>query len=360
MTTTHEPETLDPQRIEEFAARMFGTFSAGVLTLMIDLAHRTGLFAALADGPATSEELAHRGGLVERYARECLGALVTGGVVDYEPATRRYTMPAEHAACLAGEGSLNVAPMSAFTTLLAHHVAEVARVSKEGGGVPYERYQPDFTAIMDDASRGGFDGQLIDGLLPLVDGLSDRLRAGIAVADIGCGTGHAINLMAAAYPASTFVGYDLLEESLRRGGDEAARLGLTNVRFESCDVAALPPDVRFDAVLAFDAIHDQVDPAAVLRAIRRVLPDGGVFVMVDINASSRLENNMDHPIGPFLYGVSTLHCMTVSLAGGGAGLGAMWGRELALTMLDDAGFGPVTVHDVPDDPFNLLYVAYAR
>ena len=228
---------------------------------------------------------------------------------------------------------------------------------RDGGGVPYERFRPAFTDVMDAAGRGAFDGQLLTGVLPLTGDLPTRLAEGIRVADVGCGTGHALNLMARAYPASMFVGYDFNDEALDRGRDEAAEYGLSNVSLVQQDVAGLPSSPRFDAIFAFDAIHDQADPAGVLSRIRAALAEQGVFVMMDIKASSLLERNMGNPLAPMLYATSTLHCLTVSLAYGGAGLGTVWGEELARQMLSDAGFIDVKVHDVPDDPLNSLYVA---
>lgn len=345
--------TLD-DRIEQFAGTLLATYTAGVTTLMIDLAGRTGLLDVLAAGPGTSAELAERAGLTERYVRECLGALATAGIVEYGSGT--FTLPPAHAACLTGEGSTNIAPMARVCTLLAPHVPAVARAFREGGGVPYEAFRPDFTDVMDGMSRGLMEGQLIDGIVPLVAGLPERLAAGARVADIGCGTGHSTNLLARAFPRSTFSGYDISVEAVERARAEARDWGLTNVRFDVVDVVALPED-GLDAVFAFDVIHDQVDPAGVLAAVRRALRTDGVFVMMDVKAASRLEDNIGNPLAPLLYGVSTLHCMTVSLAHGGAGLGTMWGRELACAMLADAGLGDVTVHDVPDDPLDSLYVA---
>jgi SAM-dependent methyltransferase len=349
---------LDETRIGAFAERLFSTYTEAMVTLMIDLGDRTGLLEALAAGDGTSTELAERAGLTERYVRECLGALVTAGIVEYSPAERRYSLPAEHAACLTGAGSLNLAPMSRLTALLAVHVPAVARAFHEGGGVPYDAFRPEFTDFMDAGSRGYLDGQLLDGVLPLAGDLPARLRRGIRVADIGCGTGHAVNLLARAFPASQFTGYDLAADAIDRARDEAARWGLSNASFAVLDVAALPADPPFGAVFAFDAIHDQADPAAVLRRVHDALEPGGVFVMFDTNAASALEDNIGNPFAPFLYAVSTLHCMTVSLAGGGAGLGTAWGRELAQAMLAEAGFTGVTVHEVPDDPINSLHVAY--
>ncbi|MPY77582.1 MAG: methyltransferase domain-containing protein [Actinophytocola sp.] len=355
MTTTPEL-SIDQTAVDDFAERLFGDYTSGMVTLMIDIGHRTGLFDAAAAGPATSAELADRAGLTERYVREWLGAITTAGITSYDPLTRTYTLPAEHAACLTGGGSTNVAPVSLIVGHLATHIDEVATAFRDGGGVPYEKFRPGFTDVMDGISRGGFDGQLIDGILPLTGDLPDRLRSGIRVADIGCGTGHALTLLAEAFPASTFVGYDIATDAIERARAEAADAGLTNVTFEVCDVAKLPDDARFDAVFAFDAIHDQADPEGVLRGVHDALVPGGTFVALDIKASSHLENNVGNPLAPFLYGVSTLHCMTVSLALGGAGLGTVWGEELARQMFADAGFEVVSVNDVPDDPVNVLYV----
>ena len=348
---------LDEARVERFAERLFGTYTESFVTLMLDLAHRTGLLETLGAGPGTSQELAERAGLTERYVRECLGALVTARIVDYAPDRRRYALPAEHAVCLTGPGSLNLAPFAQLTSLLARHVPGVATAFRDGGGVSYREFRPEFTTVMDALNRGLMDGQLVDGILPLAGDLTERLASGIRVADVGCGTGHAVNLLARAFPRSTFVGYDLADDAVAAAREEAASWGLANAAFEVVDVAALPADPPFAAITAFDAIHDQVDPAGVLRRIRAALAPGGVFVMMDVKGASALEDNIGNPFAPWVYGVSTLHCMTVSLAEGGAGLGTMWGEQLARHMLADAGFAVVEVHDVPDDPMNSLYVA---
>jgi SAM-dependent methyltransferase len=346
----------DEAGVEAFAEQLFGLYTGGMLTLMIDLGHRTGAFEALAQGPATSQELAERADLSERYVREWLGALVTGGVVLYDPVTRSYALPPEHAVCLTGQGSLNLAPMAQVASLLAKHVDGVARAFTEGGGVPYEEFRPEFTDVMDGMSRGLFDGQLLEGIVPLT-GLHDRLTEGVRVADIGCGTGHSTNLLARAYPASTFVGIDLAGDALERARREGAEQGLGNVSFDQVDLARLPAEPAYDAVFAFDVIHDQADPVTVLDRVHAALVDGGAFVMMDTRASSNLEDNVGNPLAPLLYGVSTLHCMTVSLARDGAGLGTVWGEQLARRMLADAGFEQVEVHEVPDDPMDSLFVA---
>jgi SAM-dependent methyltransferase len=362
-TLTHDepagttPGPVDEARVEAFAGRLLELFTGGLLTCLVDIGQRTGLFAAAAAGPATGAELAARAELQERYVREWLGAMVTGGIVDHDPASGTYRLPAEHAACLTGRGSANLAPYSRIATHLAKHVDGVARAFQEGGGVPYAEFRPEFTDVMDALGRGTFDELLLDAYLPLVPGLPERLAVGARVADVGCGTGHALVLMAGAYPASRFVGYDLAEDAIARARSEAAAAGLANVRFEVRDAARLTVEEPFDVVFVFDAIHDQAAPAAVLERIHAMLVPGGRFVMVEPRASSNLEDNLTNPLAPFLYSVSTLHCLTVSLAYGGAGLGTVWGEQLALAMLAEAGFGDVALHEAPGDPINAVFVA---
>lgn len=348
-------ELPDRKRVQEFARKLFGFYTSGVLTLMIDLGHRTGLFEMLAKGPGTSTEIADRAGLTERYVREWLGAMTTGGVVEYDPASRRYTLPSEHAACLTGTSSRNLGAGSQVLPLLAKHVGAVARCFREGGGVSYAEFRPDFTAYQDAAWRLLYDGLLVKSWLPLAPPVPERLTTGIRVVDIGCGTGHAVNLMAHAYPASSFVGYDLSAEAIERARAEARTMGLANARFEVLDATKLPSEPKFDLITTFDAIHDQRDPTNALARIAAALAPDGVYLMMEPRASSNLEENVGNPFAPYLYGVSVLHCMTVSLAEGGAGLGTAWGEQIARRMLAAAGFGSVTVVEAPG-PQNNLYV----
>jgi SAM-dependent methyltransferase len=353
MSTTEV--AVDPAKVEEFAGRLMSVFTGSMLSYMIDLGHRTGLFSAAAQGPATSEELADRASLTERYVREWLGAMVTGGIVDYDPTTTTYSLPPERAACLT-EGPTNMAPWAGMNTHLGKHVHQVARVFREGGGVPYAEYRPEFTDVMDALGRDVFDGLLIDAHLPLVPGLVEQLRAGARAADVCCGTGHALVLMAREFPASTFVGYDLDEGAIARARAEAGGAGLTNVSFEVRDAARLDVDEPFNAIFVWDAIHDQVDPAAVLGRINAALVDGGQFVMTEPRGADRLEDNIANPMAPILFACSTLHCLTVSLAHGGAGIGTVFGEQLARQMLTAAGFVDIQLHPAPGDPVNAVYV----
>jgi SAM-dependent methyltransferase len=350
-------DELDRKRVQEFARKLFGHYTSGLLTLMVDIGHKTGLFEALARGPATSRELAERAGLDERYVREWLGAVATGGVVDYDPASGQFTLPPEHAVCLTGTSSRNLAANSQVLAMLAQRLERVARCFRAGGGVSYAEFYPDFTAYQDVSWRLLYDGLLIKGFLPVAKGLPERLRAGIRVADIGCGTGHAINVMAREYPASTFVGYDIGRDAIARAQGEAREYGLGNARFEVLDVTWLPAEPKFELITSFDAIHDQRDPATTLRRIAEALAPTGIYLMLEPRAATRLEENVGNPFAPFLYGISVLHCMTVSLAEGGTGLGTAWGEEKARQMLADAGFATVEVFEAPG-PQNSIYICH--
>jgi SAM-dependent methyltransferase len=138
---------------------------------------------------------------------------------------------------------------------------------------------------------------------------------------------------------------------------EAGGKDLTNVRFEKRDAARLGETARFDLITTFDAVHDQARPDLVLAGIARALRPGGVYLCVDISASSKLPENLDHPLGPFLYTISCMHCMTVSLAEGGMGLGTMWGEQTARKMLSDAGFTSIEAVHVDGDIVNTYFIA---
>ena len=347
---------VDPGEVEAFLGRLTSIYAGSMLSYMIDIGHRTGLFTAAAAAPATSEALAERAGLTERYVREWLGAMVTGGIVDYDAPARTYYLRPARAACLT-EGPTNLAPMALLGTHLGKHVHQVARAFREGGGVPYAEYRPEFTDVMDGVSRIVYDAMLLDAYLPLVPGLAERLAAGARVADVACGTGHALVVLARAFPASTFVGYDLDDGAIARARAEAGGAGLSNVRFVVCDAARLEADEPFDAVFVFDAVHDQVDPGGVLARINAALAPRGWFVMKEPHAADALEDNVGNPWAPILYSVSTLHCMTVSLAHGGAGIGTMFGEQLARRMLADAEFVDIQVHPAPGDPGDAVYVS---
>ena len=304
-----------------------------------------------------AEELAASAELDERYVREWLGAMVAARIVHYDVETSSYELPDEHAAFLTRSSTPNnMAVLAQFIPVLANVEDQILTCFEQGGGVPYESY-PRFHEVMAEHSDQTVVSLLIEAVLPLVPGLGEQLTAGIDVLDVGCGRGRALQRMAQQYPASRFVGIDLCADAVEAGNAEAAQLELSNLRFEVSDAASV--DGTYDFITAFDAIHDQAAPADVLLAVRCALRTGGTFLMQDIRASSHVHKNLDHPAGPLLYALSCMHCMSVSLSQGGAGLGAVWGEELATEMLQRAGFGQVEVRRLPHDVQNNYYVAQA-
>ena len=351
-------QNVDQAKSDAFAHNMLVMLNHAALSLMLSIGQKTRLFDTMSCMvPSTSEQIASAAGLHERYVREWLAALVTGRIIEYDAVQGTYRLPAEHAAWLTREAGINnLAFQAQYIVMLASVQAEIVECFSRGGGVSYASF-PDFQRLMAEESKQVVDSSLLQVTLPLIPGLTERLQAGIDVADIGCGSGHALNLMARAFPRSRFAGYDFSQEGIAAAQEEARRLRLANTHFEVRDVSRLDAPGHYDFITAFDAIHDQTRPAEVLEAIAKALRPGGVFLMVDIRASSLLEENMEHPLAPFLYTISCNHCMTVSLAGDGAGLGTMWGEQVACQMLRDAGFTDVEVKHVEDDVMNSFYIA---
>jgi 2-polyprenyl-3-methyl-5-hydroxy-6-metoxy-1,4-benzoquinol methylase len=356
MTTEAAPK-IDQAKAMAFAGQVIGMYNGACLGLLTSIGHQTGLFDKMAElPPSTSDQIAQAAALNERYVREWLGAMTTGRVVEYDPSNKTYVLPPEHAASLtraAGPG--NLAAMAMFFSEMGLVELKVIDAFRNGGGVPYSAY-PRFQELMAHESGQVFDATLINVTLPLVPGLVDKLKAGIDVADVGCGSGHAINLMARAFPNSRFTGYDFSDEGVAAGKKEAKEAGLSNATFEVQDASTLDAKERFDLITVFDAIHDQAKPRQVLKNIANALKPDGVFLCVDIAASSNLEENMDHPLAPFLYSISTLHCMTVSLALDGEGLGTVWGEQKANELLREAGFTKIDTEHVEGDILNSYYI----
>ncbi|WP_406448463.1 class I SAM-dependent methyltransferase [Streptomyces sp. NBC_00876] len=348
--------TPDAVKQEAFAGRMVQVVNDTCLGLMAGLGHQSGLFDTMAGmAPATSQEIARAAGLNERYVREWLGAMVVGRIVDYEPGQGTYVLPPEHAASLTrAAGPDNLARIAQDFGMMGEVEQQVLEAFRTGGGLPYSAY-PRFQSLQAEESGEVFDLALVNGIVPLVPGLTERLRAGIDVVDIGTGHGHAVNVLAGAFPASRFQGLDMSAEGIAAARAEAASLGLTNTAFDIGDCAELSGS--YALITAFDVIHDLARPARALAAVAAALSDDGVFLMGDIAASSRLEENIDHPLGPALYTFSVFYCMSVSLGEGGEGLGTVWGEQTARRMLAEAGFGHVDTQRVEGDILNVYYVA---
>ncbi|KAG1664689.1 hypothetical protein FOA52_006664 [Chlamydomonas sp. UWO 241] len=359
-----------------FASKLTALLNGQATATALGVASRTGLLAALSPTPASAAGLAAAAGLAPRYVQEILAALVCGEVVTLDACCDPplYALPAEHQEALRG-----MAMYFEELPLLAQCAFDqVCSAARSGGGVPSAHYGA-FGAWMGKVAAEKHERQLVQTFLPSLDNgrvVAQLGGAAARVLDMGCGHGVAARLVARAFPQATVVGVDIDAASIEaaRAHPEAARL--PNLHFHVGDASSGGDALRgalggrgdFDLILSMDAIHDLPDPAGAMATARALLrPDatasdaeagggGGVFAMVDIRARTELQHNVNHPMAPFLYCVSLLHCMPQGLNHCGAGLGMMWGRERAVAMLREAGFGSVEVVEMEFDTFNDCYL----
>ena len=351
-----------------FSGKMAEILNYGALNLAMAIGYKTRLFDVMDEMglPRAASAIAEKAGLNERYVREWLGIMVSGGIAELSQGPDGYDLfylPREHGDLITRRaGSANLGVYTQEIPLLTTCSMEpVLRCFYTGKGVTDDHY-PKFQDFMAQLARAKHRDVLVDIFLPSVERgqLVKRLKSGIAVCDLGCGEGLAVMLMAEAFPRSQFLGIDISEEAIEKAEHGTTLKKLKNLSFLKRDAACLKqePELlgKFDYVTAFDAIHDQPRPLDALVNIHAILKEGGLFSMVDIAASSHLSDNKDHPMGPFLYTVSLMHCMPVGLVDGGEGLGMMWGRQRAVQMLNEAGFQDVQVLDIPEDSFNLHFL----
>ncbi len=360
MTHIENHREFDPTKAEAFAGKFLTALNSGALCLMISIGHRTGLFDAMRDiSSFTVEEIAAKAGLQARYVREWLGAMVTADVIEVDPNSTRYVLPAEHAAFLTRAAAAdNLSVFAQYIAVMGSVEDAIVECFKNGGGVPYEKFGR-FHAVMAEDSGQSVLSSIESHILPLVPGLTGQLDQGIRVLDIGCGSGRIMNRLAELYPNSMFFGVDLSSEAIETARSQALKKNLKNIDFAVRDLTNFDETAdleSYDLITAFDAIHDQARPLNVLKGIHRALKADGTFLMQDIRGSSHVYNNIGHPLGAFLYTISTMHCMTVSLALGGEGLGAMWGEEKARQYLQKAGFHSIKTNRLPHDIQNNWYV----
>lgn len=347
---------MDRARIDGFLDHFVDLASGATTIGLLAVADRSGLSRHLGEvGGGTAEDLARGAGLERRYVEEILSGLAAAGVVEYDAGSRRFDLPAEHALFIADESSPYF--MGGFFDMLPailSQVDQVATATRQGGGVPFEAFGEMAIRGIDRSNTPSQTVFLINRWLPAVPGLVPVLQAGgTRVADVGCGSGTAAILMARAFPNTQVAGFDVSTDSVEIARSRAS--GLSNLEFADLDVSEIPTDPRFRLVTTFDVIHDLPDPLAGMRRIRETLTDDGVYLMMEPNTGSKLEDNLDAR-GAMLYGVSTLHCMTQSLAQGGAGLGAAWGRERAEAMAGEAGFGSFQPLESISNKFSAFYL----
>jgi SAM-dependent methyltransferase len=360
MAQTLEPSVasrpFDQARADAFVGKVVGDTVGLATTAMASAGDRLGPFKDLArNGPTTSAELAARTGTHERYVREWLGAMANAGYLEYEPATRRYTLPPEHVPVLAQEtgpvffGGVHeefLGLLVSFEKLLGH--------MRSGGGLGPEDYPNSMYEGIDRFSAGWYENLLIPVWLPLVPNVLTKLEQGARVADVGCGRGRALIKLAQAYPESRFVGYEVYAPNVDAALKNVRAAGLEDrITIRHADASA-GLDGRYDVITTFDVVHDAVNPRGMLRAIHDALQPGGAYMCLEINCSDKPEENQG-PIGALLQSCSVLLCLTLSLSANGEGLGTLGLHEPRLRELgSEAGFA--SVRRIPmDNPFNSLY-----
>lgn len=332
----------------------FVDMAAGAATLFtLAVADRAGLMKVLGTSePLTVTQAAGSAGLDERYVQEILSQLAASGVLDYDPATKTFVLPPERATVVADDSSPYA--MTGWLDMLptaGNFIDEVADATRHGGGVPASHYPDRMVQAVNRANAPSTRILLTRKWLPTMPDVVEKLERGVRVADVGCGSGTALLTMAAAFPASEFIGYDLDPRAVEAARAAASETALSNASFEELGAEAIPHG--FDLITTFDVVHDLADPLAAVTRFREALNEDGTFLMMEPAIAAHLEDNVE-PRAALLYGVSLLFCMTQSLAAGGAGLGTAWGPERAEALCREAGFTHFRRLPV-DNPFSAFF-----
>lgn len=360
MTDTETTTTLDETRLEQFLGQVVTDFSATEATAATYVGAQLGFYRYLAtSGPVTATELAQGTGTNERLVLEWLRGQVAGGYLDHDPSTGTFVLPPEHAAVLADERS--PADLAGILDIIASIWADTARVEaafRGDGGVHWGDHDH---RLYDGVARlfgAAYQANLVDQWLPALDGVVDRLTAGARVLDLGCGWGKSTSIMAAAFPASTFVGFDIHEPSIEAARREAAEHGVAaNTAFHVLDAAEEIPGEGYDLACFFDALHDMGDPLTAARRARRALRDGGTLLVVEPAAGDTLADNVN-PVSRLYYAGSVFLCTPSALAQHGpVALGAQAGPTVIIDLLTEAGFRDA--HVAMSAPFNTVIEARA-
>ncbi len=349
-----KPE-LNWDKVKEFSKQVSSDIGAAMLGAMSYIGDKLGIFKSLASGgPVTSTELAEKTGLSERYLREWLAAMTAAQYVIYDPASKRYSMPAENAMILAREESPFF--MGGFIQGIIPNLSvtpKVVEAFKTGAGVKQSEYPPETFESMERSSAGMYRNQLLKHWLPTLPQVMKALQEGGSALDVGCGSGRCAIALAQAFPKAKIFGYDAHPGSIERARKNARAAGVADrITFDVVDGTKLPAS-KFDFVSTFDVVHDSIDPVGLMRSIHGALKPGGTYLMVEVNVSARLEDNIN-PMGRMMYSMSTLYCMSVSLGGGGAGIGACMGEDKARELAKEAGFSSFQRLPIKD-LFSVLY-----
>lgn len=352
-------ENFDRSRAAALARQVGSNFGAALGVALAFIGDRLGLFKLLSAGePMTSAQIAQRAGLNERYVREWAATMAAAGYIDYRPADATFRMTAEQAMVLAREdNTFFTAGAFQYAVACYRQIGKLTEAFRNGGGVPFADFGPDIVEAIERLFHCGYEAWVADQWIPARPDLKAKLDAGAEVAEVGCGAGQCIVPVARAFPNSRFIGFDVDAGSIKRARTKAehARLGVDRLAFEQVAAERIPYVDRFDLVMAFNCIHDMANPRGALAGIRRALRPDGMLMWSEAEASDRLEENLT-PAGCAMYAASTMHCMTVSLAQGGEGLGAVIGKSLARELANEAGFSSFELLPVKN-PFHQVFVA---
>ncbi|MCE9546995.1 MAG: methyltransferase domain-containing protein [Planctomycetia bacterium] len=347
----------DPKKLEAFVGRMIKDLGAAAAGALVIIGDRLGLYRALSRGPATSEELAQRTGVAERYLREWLAAQAASGYIEFDSASGQFSMTPEQAAVLTNPDSPYLMTGGFYSVAsLYKDEPTVSRAFQTGHGVGWHEHSECLFCGTERFFGPTYRAMLVDAWIPALDGVQEQLRAGARVADIGCGHGLSTLIMARAFPKSTFHGYDYHDGSIERARELAAKEGVANVEFRVSD-AKIVPHERYQLATFFDCLHDMGDPVGAARRVRDVLTPDGTLMVVEPLAGDRLEENL-HPVGRLYYCFSTMVCTPASLSQEvGLALGAQAGEKRLSEVLHEAGFS--RVRRVAETPANMVLEARA-
>jgi SAM-dependent methyltransferase len=355
--STRGSAAVDDGRLQAFMGKMVGDMGAALSGALVVIGDRLGLYKALAEGgPASSAELAGRTGTAERYVREWLAAQAASGLVDYDGRTQRFSMNPEQAMALASETS-PVYVAGAFELIASAYLDEpkITQAFRTGRGVGWHEHHECLFRGVERFFRSGYSAFLVQGWIPALDGVKEKLERGAKVADIGCGHGASTVLMARAFPNSRFFGFDYHEPSIRRAREAAAEAGVAgNTAFEVATAKGFSGS-GYDLVACFDCLHDMGDPKGAAAHIRQALKPDGTFMLVEPFAGDRLEDNLN-PVGRMYYAASTMVCTPNSLSQEvGLALGAQAGEARLREVVTSAGF--TRFRRAAETPFNLILEA---
>ena len=348
---------LDEPRLEAFVGHLATEIGAALNLALVNIGDRLGLYKAMADAqPVSAAELAARTATHERYVREWLNAQAASGFVTYDPTADAYVLPVEHAFVLADDASpLAMGGIFEAAGALIDARERVEERFTTGGGLGWHEHGHHLFCGTERAFGATYRGQLVSHWLPALDGVVERLEHGGRVADVGCGHGAATILMAQAFPASRFTGYDAHPESIAVARERARDAGVADrVAFEIATAEHMP-EADCDLVCFFDALHDMGDPVAAAHRAQRALAPGGTCLVVEPYAADRIEDNLN-PIGRLYYGFSTLVCTPGALSQpGGTALGTQAGEARLRDVLVAGGFR--SVRRAAATPLNLVLEA---